>query len=74
MKKLITFLLIIISLEGYSQEDSIYHYYKEITKDLWVWDNNTNDWVPDTTQQWKWNKDVYIYLYGEKIDFLIKEL
>ena len=74
MKKLITLLLVLVTLEGYSQEDSIYHYYKEITKDLWVWDNNTNDWVPDTTQQWKWNKDVHIYLYGEKIDFLIKEL
>ena len=56
MKKLITFLLIVLSLEGYSQEDSIYHYYKEITKDLWVWDNNTNGSISGSSTKLVINK------------------
>tara|TARA_B100001287_G_scaffold75615_1_gene62806 strand:+ start:11489 stop:12157 length:669 start_codon:yes stop_codon:yes gene_type:complete len=74
MKKLITLLLVLVSLNSYSQNDSVIAYYKEITEDIWVTDKNTNEWVKDSTQQWKWNEDVYIHVWGDKKDFIISEL
>ena len=53
MKKLITLLLVLVSLSSYSQNDSIVKYYREITDDLWVKDCLDN-WIKDTTKQWKW--------------------
>jgi len=74
MKKLITLLLVLVTLNTYSQSDSVIAYYKEITEDIWVTDKNTNEWVKDSSIQWKWKKDVYIHVRGDKKDFLIKEL
>jgi len=73
MKKLITLLLVLVSLNSYSQNDSIVKYYREITDDLWVQDCLDN-WVKDTTKQWKWKTDLYIHVTGDKNDFIMSEL
>ena len=76
MKKLITLLLVLFTLNGYSQiqADSVYAYYKEITEDIWVIDKNSDKWVKDTSRQWKWEEDVYIHVSGDKKDFIMEEL
>ena len=75
MKNLITLLIVLLSISGYSQTktDSVYEYYKEITDDIWVTDCLDN-WVKDTTKQWKWNTDLYIHVKGDKKDFIMSEL
>ena len=65
MKKLITLLLLLVSLSSYSQNDSIITYYKEICYN--------SEWNGKTPPK-KFYKDVKIYVGGVMSDSLSLEL
>tara|TARA_R110001632_G_C11301680_1_gene413836 strand:- start:55 stop:672 length:618 start_codon:yes stop_codon:yes gene_type:complete len=65
MNNLITILLILLSTPLVSQTNSVIDYYNEIT---------TKNEKGDVINNKKYNKDIYIYVDGEKNDTLLLEL
>tara|TARA_R110000824_G_scaffold23249_8_gene83752 strand:+ start:158 stop:832 length:675 start_codon:yes stop_codon:yes gene_type:complete len=74
MKKILTLLLVITTLNSYSQTDSVLAYYKKVSRSSFNWDETTKKTVPNPNLQIKWYTDVFIYVNGEKEEYMIKEI
>ncbi len=75
MKKLITLLLVLVTLNGYSQtEKEIEDYYMEVTMPVSFYIKSSRTFGCDSTKQRKFYEDVYIYVWGDKKEFIMEEL
>jgi hypothetical protein len=77
MKKIITLLLVLVTLNGYSQtKQEIKDYYMEVTSPVRFFNEDESDGIfgCDSTKQIKFQEDVYIYVWGDKREFIMEEL